>query len=238
MNKRTNAPVLNATEAEEILQEVFLECYVDTNSIPVEQMELYSNYRTERLSLQRYVSIVLMVAFCLLPLWFVSPRFSVSAPVIGERGLPVYTVEVKNFLPIFSVTAVMDNYSMPVYQREKKVFTIEPTKNGVMDVTVTLFSQQWYTRHVVVDSFDDKVPVYVGNSYDVRTDTLYVYVKDEESGVDYEKSYVEDGVGNVINVDGWNENEGYVEVKTIPEKGILHIYDTQGNELLINISRN
>lgn len=81
-------PRLSAAEAEEILSQVFMDCYEDANSIPVEQLESYSNYRSEKMNLQKIIAELGLVIFIILPCFFVRPQFSVSNPVVGERGLP------------------------------------------------------------------------------------------------------------------------------------------------------
>lgn len=232
---REKTPKLSTTEAEAILQEVFLECYADTNSIPIEQMEQYSNYRTERLSLQRVLSIALFIAFILLPIFFIPPRFNVSESEAGDRGLPVYTVTVYSRLPIKSVTAIMENYSLPVCQREKNVFTVEPTANGSITVTVTLFSGQWNSRTFNINVLDETAPKYIGSSLD--GEVLYIYVKDDESKIDYDKAYLEDEKGQITKQLSFNEEVGYFEITSIPESGILHVFDKYENELTVSIAK-
>lgn len=225
-------PRLSAIEAEEILQEIFQENYVDSNSIPVEQLELYSNYRSEKRSIQKTIAIAMFVCFFLLPLWFVAPRFVVTQEESGFRDLPVYAINVSNYLPIYSVSAVQNGYSIPVYQRQKKVFTIEPIHNGEINITVKLFSKQWFSKTISVDSIDDKGPELVKS--EVVDGHLYLYFSDENS-VDIQESYVEYLAENIKEAVAYNEELKCVEISDFANDGVLHIFDTKGNENAINI---
>lgn len=221
-------------EAEEILQQVFMNCYSDTNSIPVDQLKAYSNYRSEKMSVQKGVAIIGLILFILMPLLFVAPRFTVDNPVSGDRGLPVYTVRISNLLPIYSVTAQQDGYSLPVYQKDKKVFTVEPAFSGDLTITVSLFSHQWTSTVVPVGDTDTKPPVLEGSSMD--GDDLYVYVSDADSGVDYRNAYVMDADGNKLYADYYDESQGLIEFDDLSGSGCqIIVPDMIGNELKITI---
>lgn len=236
-SKKDIVPTLSTEEASEILQQVFMDCYEDSNSVPVEKLQSYASYRSERLSLQRRVAIIGFWIFLLIPILFVSPRFNISGPVDGNRGLPEYTVSVGGILPIKSVVAVQGKYSLPMYQKDNRVFVFEPTANGKLEVKVNYFSNQWETMEIKVDGLDSKKPKYIGNSVSPDGNTLYIYVEDDASGVDYEKSYIEvKGSGDVL-PDAYDEMEGYFEIRNVPKDGVLHVFDKAGNELTVTIKK-
>lgn len=232
--KKDQIPKLTPQEAEEILNQVFMDCYEDANSIPVEQLESYSNYRSEKVGVQRWAAIIAFIVFLIVPFYFVSPRFSVSEPVIGDRGLPVYTVEIENVLPIYSVTAVLNGYSLPICQVDKHTFTIEPTSSGKMEVEVKLFSKQWVSTEVFVGTNDTEAPFITGTS--VSGDELYIYIEDDGSGVDYRGAYSVTSDGEIIYPEYFDEEEGYIEFRSLPTESKVHILDYVGNELTVTIS--
>lgn len=228
-------PRLSAAEAEEILSQVFMDCYEDANSIPVEQLESYSNYRSEKMNLQKIIAELGLVIFIILPCFFVRPQFSVSNPVVGERGLPLYTVTVSNYLPIYSVTAVQKGYSLPVYQKEKRVFTIEPVQEGPMTVRVSLFSRQWESTVVQVGQVDEQPPTLEGTALDGNT--VYVYVSDDSSGIDYEKCYAIDENGNKRASTEYDESVGYLEFHNATDVDKIIVFDKYGNKLTVSVTQ-
>lgn len=224
---------LTQAEAEEILQQVFMNCYEDSNSIPVEQLELYANYRTERLGLQRIVSTIGLIAFIIIPLWFVPPKFTVSEPEIGSRGLPSYSIDVGGILPIHSVAAVQKGLSIPVYQDGKRSFTIEPTTNGEVSITVSLFSGQWLSKTAIVSGLDTTSPTLEGSSLDGTT--LYLYV-DDKDGIAYGnvKAVAEDGT--VYYPSDFDSREGYIEFTNLTQNVTVSVPDSYGNVLSIHVN--
>ncbi len=233
--KTEDIPQLTVEEAEEILSQVFMDCYEDANSIPVEQLESYSNYRSERMNLQRIVAELGLLFFLVLPCFFARPQFTVSDPVAGARDLPVYTVRIENFLPIYSVTAVQKGYSLPVYQKDKRIFTIEPVEAGPMTVTVTLFSRQWESTVVQVGEVDEDPPILEGTALDGNT--VYVYVTDEGSGIDYDRSYGIDNKGHKCKSLEYDESVGYLEFDNATSLEKIIIFDNYGNKLSVSVTQ-
>ena len=56
-------PELRLEDARRILRNVFEENNVEPNSVPLEVLTAYSNYRKERFSLQRIIIVIIMVLF-------------------------------------------------------------------------------------------------------------------------------------------------------------------------------
>ena len=83
--------------------------------MPMEALSAYAVYRRERFFLQRGVLTAGLIVFLLLPLLFLLPEFDVHSVDRGERGLPVYTIEVHSLLPVGKVTAKLGTHALPVY---------------------------------------------------------------------------------------------------------------------------
>jgi len=72
--------------AEHILSNVLAACGRTPNSVPLEALTSYSNYRKERYALQRSLILLVLVLFLLLPLLFIAASISVTQvnPDSGE----------------------------------------------------------------------------------------------------------------------------------------------------------
>lgn len=225
-------PKLNKEEAAKILDQVFMDCYMDANSVPVEQLESYSNYRSERFMLQKIVAIIAMIFFLILPFLFINPSYTITELPRGERNLPVYQIHVSTLLPIQSVSAVLKGYSIPVYQEEKRTFTVEPIKNGNLTLRVTLFNKQYFEKTVKVTSVDDEHPVFEGST--TEGNDLYIYVSDADSGVDYYKIYAVTETGEIVYPTDFDETEGYIRFTDATAGMEIFVPDRIGNELKLH----
>lgn len=188
-----NVMKLDKLEAAKILENIFEECETEPNSVPIEELESYSNYRKESFRLQMGILIGALICFIFLPLFFVAPNYEVRLDMNGERGLPEYTVDISTMLPVKSVTAKMNGYKLPVYAVDGHTFTIEPTSNGKIELIVELFSGQWKSKKLSILNVDSEKPNLVKMQLD--EDESIIYVEDTGSGIDYESIYAvtEDG---------------------------------------------
>ena len=69
---------MDAGQAAEVLHNVFEECGIKPNSVPMEALTAYSVYRSERFHLQRGVLAAVLILFFLLPFLFVRAGFTVD----------------------------------------------------------------------------------------------------------------------------------------------------------------
>ena len=67
-DKMEKDPKLDALAATKLLENVFEECNVEPNTVPMEALSAYSGYRKERFFLQRLILVIAIVLFMLLPL--------------------------------------------------------------------------------------------------------------------------------------------------------------------------
>ena len=121
--------LIDAADATRILGSVFEEAGVEPNTVPMQALTAYSSYRRERFVLLKTALVIAMILFLLLPFMFIPPRYEVTKTDMGDRKLPVYSVDVKSLLPVRSVVASMDGRPLPVYEEDRKHYTIEPTSN-------------------------------------------------------------------------------------------------------------
>ena len=84
-------PKLDTQTAEKMLEEIFAECGVKPNSVPMEALSAYTVYRKERFYLQRGILIGILVLFFLLPFLFIDSRFTVDFAESGVRPARLHT---------------------------------------------------------------------------------------------------------------------------------------------------
>ena len=231
---RRTLPELDAVTAADILNEVFDSCGRKPNTIPTEALSSYALYRKERFSLQRGVLAGALTLFLLVPLMFVLPRFEVSREAKGERGLPVYTVEVHSALPVGSVTARLRSRSLPVYEADRKRFTVEPIRNGTMTVRVELFNHQAVQNEYEVSEVDAEGPKLEDSR--IGSDTVVLVVRDAGIGVNYRKITAIGISGAVYAPISTDEEKGEVLFSYPEEDWDVYIPDYIGNTLHLALS--
>lgn len=176
-------PELNLDDAGKILANVFEANEVEPNSIPLEVLTSYSNYRKERFSLQRMIIVIILVLFFMLPFLFIPSEFVIRPDGDVNTTNPTYTLEVTSPMLVKRVNASIDGRNIPVYEVDSHIYSIEPMVNGRMTVTVTLMNNQQKTTYVEVAHVDLEAPVII--SSDVDQDNVYLYLSDSGTGIDY-----------------------------------------------------
>ena len=213
----------------EILETIFETCGQEPNTVPMEALASYAVYRKERFSLQRGILIAGLVVFLLLPMLFLLPEYEVHGTDQGERGLPVYTIEVRSLLPVGRVTARLRSCSLPVYEAGAKEFTVEPTRNGTMTVSVELINRQGVRKEVSVQNVDAKGPELTGS--EIQEGTLLLRFTDAGIGVDYREIYAVGTSGTVYYPSETNEETGEVLFLYPEEDWDVYVPDHIGNTL-------
>ncbi len=181
--KKSSVPQLDLETASRILEHAFEANQMETNTIPLDILVSYSNYRRERFTLQRTVLVVIMALFLLLPLLFIPSSFTVEELESDTPFNPVYRLEVDSFMLVERVCASIDGSNIPVYETDSHVYSIEPSRNGQMAVTVTLFNRQTRTQYIEVTAVDREVPTVTSCTRDGGR--ICLYLSDWGSGVDF-----------------------------------------------------
>lgn len=212
-----------------VLEEVFQRCGQDGNTVPLEALASYAVYRKERFSLQRGVLAALLVLFFLLPGMFLLPKLELDVNGTGLRGLPVYTVRVQASLPVRRVTARIRNRSLPVYEDAAKRFSVEPTRNGELTVTVELVNRQRAAISRKVTEVDAESPKL--DESKVTDQTVRLTVHDTGIGVDYSGVYALAGDGTVIRPLSSDPDKNQILFPYPDENWDVYIPDYIGNTL-------
>lgn len=234
-SQKNRVPILDQKLAGQMLDNVFEACQAEPSSIPLDVLISYSNYRKERFAFQKYVLIAILILFALLPFLFIYPNFTVTLDQTGDSYPPVYTFALDTPFPVKSVVAELNGQSLPVSQNQGHTFSIEPTQNGVMQVSVTLANNQIHTETIEIDTIDTRRPTYEFSSR--NGNWVYVYVSDDNSGIDYEHITANDAYGNPVSPDSYNEESGCI-VFLYPETSLdVYVPDKAGNtlHLILNV---
>ena len=214
------AAELTTHETSEILDRVFSACGSEANTVPMDTISSYAVYRKERFTLQRAILSLALLVFMMLPLCFLMPDYTVSVDETGERGLPVYTVEVSSLLPVGRVLASIRDHGLPVYEAGAKEFTVEPTRNGTLDISVELVNRQIVSGSHDVTAVDAEGPVLVES--EKLKDGFLLKVSDAGIGVDYREIYAVDASGDM-----------HYPVSASEEEGVLFEYPDKTWEIYI-----
>ena len=222
------AAELTTHETSEILDRVFSACGSEANTVPMDTISSYAVYRKERFTLQRAILSLALLVFMMLPLCFLMPDYTVSVDETGERGLPVYTVEVDSLLPVGRVLASIRDHGLPVYEAGAREFTVEPTRNGTLDISVELVNRQIVSGSHDVTAVDAESPVLVES--EKLKDGFLLKVSDAGIGVDYREIYAVDASGDMHYPVSASEEEGVLF--EYPDKTWdIYIPDHIGNTL-------
>lgn len=227
--KNTEKPQLDIETASKILENIFIENQVEPNSVPLEVLTAYSNYRRERFTIQRTILVIIVVLFLMLPFCFVPASFSVTGETAGDVANPTYSLRVETKIPVNRITAMINGRNVPVYEVGSHIYSIEPTENGVMEVTVTLMNNQQKTQFIEVSNVDVDAPLVVSN--DVDTEYVYLYLSDSGSGINYEGIKASSLDGKVMKPAYYDETTGCVAFEYPSESLNVYIPDNADNTL-------
>ena len=230
--KKNTVPDLDMEQADEMLSQILEQCKVPPNTITLEELVSYGNYRKEKYLFQRIGIVIILILFMLLPFFFISPKFSVTQE--GEDH-NTYVVTVNSIIPVSYVSASIDSHYIPIYQAADHVYKIEPTINGEMYITVGGKNGQTITHQITVSTVDATSPTI--DSYTTSGQYLTLYVSDDMSGVDYSGVYMEDVTGATYEPASYDEESGRIDFYYPTTAVNITIPDKQGNEvnLLVDV---
>lgn len=178
--KKVKDPELDEKAASQMLGNIFDACEVEPNSVPLAVLTSYSNYRKERFLLQKILLVVILLFFCLAPLLFIPPDIQLSLKEDVSPNQPAYELYVDSFIPVSRITATINGLNVAVYETADRTYSIEPTVNGTMTVTVTLKNRQYASTVCEVTDADTKSPMFISDK--MSGGQIYIYL----SGIDYE----------------------------------------------------
>ncbi len=225
-NKNNNINISQEL-ADQMLQNIFEACDVSPNTVALEELETYTAYRRDRFKLRKVLTAFILVLFIFVPFLFLSPEI-VSVQQTPDSD-PTYNISVESFIPVVSVTATVNGKNVPVVEKQKGVYTLQPGEEGIMNVKITTLNRQYITKKIHVTSVDNVTPFVVDSMRD--GDKFYLYVDDNISGVDYETVYAQGADSKKIMPIQIDEKKGMIVFKYPSESINIFISDMAGNQL-------
>lgn len=229
-NSKPQPPQLDEHTAEQMLGTIFETCSMERNTVPLHVLASYSNYRRERYSFQRILLVLIMLLFCLLPLLFIAPKVKVQEFRSQKQNLPTFQVAVDTgFPPVNRIYAVIDGTNIPVFETGDRIYSIQPLVNGEMEVTVVLANRQYITKYISVTGIDLTAPKLL--HHEQRGSQIFLYLSDEDSGIDYEKISAVDMDGQSFSPSYYDEDQQLVVFDQVKDSLNIYIPDKSANEL-------
>lgn len=231
--KKKEETPLKPEIAEQILGNVFDTVGQEHNSVPLEALTSYANYRKERYTLQRTTILIVLVLFMLLPLLFITAKIIIA--VNNEQENPVYAVKVDSTIPVGQIIAKINGKNVPIYEVAPNEYIVQPGTNGELSVSVTLINRQITSAEVTVDNVDTETP------YLVSTDSLptgiALYLHDADSALDADNITVVDENGEPVAFDYFADKE--MMFLAYPDSTLeISVPDMRGNTLRIRLKTN
>lgn len=231
---KKNAPQGPSLEiAGQMLDNVFATCGREPNTVSLDVLISYSNYRKERFIIQRGLIGAVLALFLLLPTLFVTASLIVERLDNGKTYNPEYSVNVESLLPVSSISAEIDGHHVTVTEIGDKEYLLQPTRNGLMLITVTLINRQRTTGSMEVSGVDMTQPRLISTSSD--DSCFYLYVTDDESGVDFDAVLLTCEDGSPCAGLRSDPETGCITIPYPVQPVMLVIPDMGGNELKITL---
>ncbi|MBQ0005014.1 MAG: hypothetical protein KBS68_04035 [Clostridiales bacterium] len=224
---RKNEILLSPEVSDQMLQNILDACDMEPNMVPLDELESYNNYRSDRLRIYKAMMIAIIVMFLMVPLLFVPPEIKAVTQTGSDK--PSYGVETSSLLPVKTVTATIDGRNIPVYENQAGIYSIVPDKKGTLVITVTAINGQYVNKKISVTDVDNAAPTV--DEYSLENNNLSLRISDKISGVDFDTIVIirEDGKeSRPLSID---ETTGTVVFSYTGGNVTLSVKDKAGNEL-------
>lgn len=235
-------PELSAEDAGKLLANIFDACDVEQNTIPLVKLTSYSEYRREKYSLQKVILIVILALFCIMPLCFVTPEFTVEKISGSDARYPVYEVSVGKLMPVSYVTATLDGKAQAVYETGERKYAVEVGENGLLDIKVAYINRQYRWKSelgdgaIKVEGIDVDAPAM--QRHERTSGELRLWFREDGSGIDFENVAAYTADGTELRPIRWKEDENLI-VFAFPNESVnIFVPDRKGNELQLVITIN
>lgn len=228
--KTSKKTSISLNNAEQILESVLILVGADTNTLPLEALLSYHQYRNNRLMFQRGLLLVALLALILIPFFSLSPSMDVTLiPGSYNGDFEKFAINVKTIVPVDYIVGTLDSDKVTIMMENDKMYTAYITGNGTFTVTTTILNRKSVTKTIIINDFDVTPPV-VSNYYLDRGD-LMVVAEDDRSGIDFEKTIITQlSNGNVFGPIEYDEENGLIRLPYIQGDSALTIVDKEGNQ--------
>lgn len=225
---------LDPKAASQMLSNIFDACDFEQNSVPLEVLTSYSNYRKERYLAQKFILVTVMILFFLLPILFAAPNFSLTQKEGEIPGSPYVELVTTHLIPTDKIEASMGGTKMPVYETANGTYQVIPTKNGQLDVTLTLINKQYLTNSIQVSNVDTESPILISD--EIENGQLVIYFEENSGLLDYENIHAQTADKTVIKPIAYNESNLSVTFEYPTKPLNIFVSDMSNNTLQIAVS--
>lgn len=234
-NKKTNdIPELDLDTAALLLNNVFAECDVIPNSIPLETLQSWGNYEKTEFRLGRAISYAVLVLLVLLPLMFFKPTIIAQRTNVEETDNAVYEIQIKTLLPVDGVVATLDGTPLKLERVNSKNYMVSVETNGILHIKATSLNGQYAVTSYDVTHIDMEKPNLV-KTYTENGNVLLI-LKDTYSGIDYDNIVGLDAAQNKITPISIDKEKNTVVFNIPTEPLTVSVPDNAGNVLQLVIS--
>lgn len=225
---------LDPQVASQMLSNIFDACDIEQNSVPLEVLTSYSNYRKERFLFQKFILVFVMILFFLLPILFVAPKFTLEQKEGEYIGQPYVELVTSSLIPTDKIEASMEGTKVPVYEMADGTYQVVPTKNGQLNVTVKLINDQYTTHSIQITGIDTESPKLI--SSEQSNENLIIYFEENSGMIDYEKVYAQTAGGEIIKPISYDESNLSITF-SYPKEGLnIHVPDKSNNTLQVVVT--
>lgn len=233
INSKRNDQLSPEAEAQ-ILRNILARSGKDLNTISLDALRSYSNYRMERYTLARVLITLILILFLLLPLLFFRPRLIVQERTDVLANRRAYNITVESLIPIRQITAVQNERTVPVYEAAGTQYIILPNENGDITVSVTLKNGQRAFAEISVSGIDHEPPVVIETKEVGKQ--LYIYLSDD-SDIDPGTIDIITAAGVPANILRYISADKCIVIDMPSESMKLTVSDIFGNTLTINLNQ-
>lgn len=225
----TNKPVaqipeLSADIASLLLNNVFAECDIIPNSIPLETLESWGNYKRTEFRLGRVISYTILVILVLIPLFFFKPTIIAQRTQVDSSTAAVYEIQVKTLLPVDGVVATLDGDPLTLEKVNSRSYLTSIKQNGRLEIKATALNGQYSVKFYDVAHLDMDKPAFV-KSY-TENGMIYLILKDTYSGINYDT------------VEALDDNQGKVDPSSVDKKTGTIVFRVPTTPITVSISDN
>ena len=219
-NKASDIPPLDQQTAGQLLNNVFSACDMQPNSIPIDTLESWGNYKRPPFEPLRKAAFIIIILLLFLPFMFFKPSIVAERTNIDGNQSAQYNVEIKTIVPVSLVSASLDGTPVPLKAENSKHYTVELQDNGTLEIVAATINGQTAKRQFKVAHIDSEKPEFI-DSYS-KDGYVYVLVRDRFSGIDY------DNITGLTPVE-YDEETGLIKFKVPDKPTPVDIPDKAGN---------
>lgn len=220
--------------ASQILSNTYDACKYEQNTIPLEVLTSYSNYRKERFLFQKVILTLVMIAFFLLPILFIAPEFTLEQKEGDTPGNPFVEISLTSLLPMDKMSAFIGDVKIPIYEMADGTYHAVPDRNGSLNVTIELVNRQYTIKTIQVTGVDTTSPTLV--SSERKDGTLIIYFADDSGLLNYEEIYASTLSGTAIKPISYDKSNLSVTFEYPKENMNIFVSDMSDNTLQVALT--